>query len=270
MVFKDRSANTVSASHALYDKMDELKAAYPGLRFDVTFEQSSFIEESISGVTREGVLGAFFAVVAILHLPQRLDRRAATGRPGAAPWSPASASRCRCSWPLPCSPGCRRPPTWCSTPLATPRRHPAAGRPRALIQRLFPTSYTLNIITLSGMTVAVGRVVDDSIVVQENIYRHIQSGEDLRQSVLTGVREVVDPHPGLHRDHRHRLPARRPGRRHRRPVLPALRRHRGLCPGVQLPDRRHGCAPARPTCSSARRTCPRPKRPPCSAGTPGR
>ena len=45
--------------------------------------------------------------------------------------------------------------------------------------------------TLSGMTVAVGRVVDDSIVVLENIYRHIQRGEDMKQSVLVGTRDVA-------------------------------------------------------------------------------
>ncbi|TLM88858.1 MAG: efflux RND transporter permease subunit, partial [Actinobacteria bacterium] len=36
---------------------------------------------------------------------------------------------------------------------------------------------TLNVMTLGGLTVAIGRVVDDSIVVIENIFRHMQMGE---------------------------------------------------------------------------------------------
>ncbi|MBK8026258.1 MAG: efflux RND transporter permease subunit [Chloroflexi bacterium] len=56
--------------------------------------------------------------------------------------------------------------------------------------RLFPSSITLNIMTLSGLTVAIGRVVDDSIVVLENIFRQVQQGGDKRQAILTGTRDV--------------------------------------------------------------------------------
>jgi HAE1 family hydrophobic/amphiphilic exporter-1 len=50
---------------------------------------------------------------------------------------------------------------------------------------------TVNILTLSGLTVAVGRVVDDSIVVLENIFRHKGMGDTKRDAVLNGVREVA-------------------------------------------------------------------------------
>ncbi len=60
----------------------------------------------------------------------------------------------------------------------------------AFILRLFPESLTLNIMTLSGLTVAIGRVVDDSIVVLENIFREIQGGRDKREAILTGTRDV--------------------------------------------------------------------------------
>ncbi|WP_376795466.1 efflux RND transporter permease subunit [Thermogemmatispora sp.] len=56
---------------------------------------------------------------------------------------------------------------------------------------LWVGNYSLNLLTLSGLTIAVGRVVDDSIVVLENIYRHLRGGEDKRTAVLAGVKEVA-------------------------------------------------------------------------------
>jgi len=49
---------------------------------------------------------------------------------------------------------------------------------------------TLNMITMAGLTVAIGRVVDDSIVVLENIYRHARQGEKLSEAAYTATREV--------------------------------------------------------------------------------
>jgi HAE1 family hydrophobic/amphiphilic exporter-1 len=50
---------------------------------------------------------------------------------------------------------------------------------------------SLNIMTLGGLAVAVGRVVDDAIVVLENIFRHHRArGEPIKQAVLDGTREV--------------------------------------------------------------------------------
>ncbi|MBJ7482672.1 MAG: efflux RND transporter permease subunit, partial [Chloroflexi bacterium] len=53
------------------------------------------------------------------------------------------------------------------------------------------TGITINIMTLGGLAVAVGRVVDDSIVVLENIYRHRSQGEPIGEAVLSGTREVA-------------------------------------------------------------------------------
>ncbi len=51
--------------------------------------------------------------------------------------------------------------------------------------------YSLNIITLGALTIAIGRVVDDSIVVIENIKRHIGLGEEKLSAILAAVREVA-------------------------------------------------------------------------------
>lgn len=50
--------------------------------------------------------------------------------------------------------------------------------------------YSLNLLTLGALTIAVGRVVDDSIVVLENIKRHLEYGESKQEAIRTAVREV--------------------------------------------------------------------------------
>ncbi|MGW2093108.1 efflux RND transporter permease subunit [Promicromonospora sukumoe] len=50
--------------------------------------------------------------------------------------------------------------------------------------------YTLNILTLGALTISIGRVVDDAIVVIENIKRHMSTGEERATAILAAVREV--------------------------------------------------------------------------------
>ncbi|MEU6882787.1 efflux RND transporter permease subunit [Streptomyces sp. NPDC046712] len=56
---------------------------------------------------------------------------------------------------------------------------------------LWTRDLSLNMLTLGALTIAIGRVVDDSIVVLENIKRHLGYGEERQSAILTAVREVA-------------------------------------------------------------------------------
>ena len=56
---------------------------------------------------------------------------------------------------------------------------------------MYVTGYTLNMLTLAALTISIGRVVDDSIVVIENITRHLAYGKTKRRAILDAVGEVA-------------------------------------------------------------------------------
>ena len=65
---------------------------------------------------------------------------------------------------------------------------------------------TINIMTLGGMALAVGILVDDATVAIENINRNLESGKELEQSILDGSAQIAIS-PRLHALHLHRLRA---------------------------------------------------------------
>ena len=50
--------------------------------------------------------------------------------------------------------------------------------------------FTLNVMTLMGLSLAIGLLIDDAIVVRENIVRHLQQGKDHRTASLEGTSEI--------------------------------------------------------------------------------
>ena len=50
--------------------------------------------------------------------------------------------------------------------------------------------FSINILSLLAMVLAIGLVVDDAIVMLENIYRHIEEGMPPMQAALTGSKEI--------------------------------------------------------------------------------
>ena len=55
---------------------------------------------------------------------------------------------------------------------------------------MYAMGFSLNLMTLLGMSLVIGILVDDSIVVLENIYHHLEKGEEPRSAALTGRNEI--------------------------------------------------------------------------------
>ena len=92
---------------------------------------------------------------------------------------------------------------------------------------LLALGYSINLLTLLALVLAIGLVVDDAIVVVENIHRHIEEGMTPFDAALRGAREIAAA------DHRHDHHARRGLRADRlrlgpdRRAVPRIRLHAG-------------------------------------------
>ena len=141
-------ANTVDVARAVQDALPGLQSLMAGVSFDVVLDQSTFIEDSISALTQEGLLGLVFAILVILVFLR-------SGR----------------------------------ATLVT-----AVSIPMSILVAFVAMNaagYTLNLLTLGGLTIAIGRIVDDSIVVIENVERHLAYGKSRRTTIVDAVREVA-------------------------------------------------------------------------------
>ena len=56
---------------------------------------------------------------------------------------------------------------------------------------LYLAGFTLNMMTLMGLSLAIGFLIDDAIVVRENIFRHIEAGEDPVTAASRGTKEIA-------------------------------------------------------------------------------
>jgi len=150
-VTKEAKANTVSTANSVLEKVDEIEATLPaGLEIVTILDQSEFIEDSISDLTTNALIGSALAIVVVFLFLMAFRASLVTA---------------------------------ISIPLSL-----LIG---FLVMRF--TGITINILTLSAMVIAVGRVIDNSIVILEVVYRHLQQGENFMSAAMNGVKEVVTP-----------------------------------------------------------------------------
>ena len=73
---------------------------------------------------------------------------------------------------------------------------PAISVPLSMVGALFLMllmGFSINLLTLLAMVLAIGLVVDDAIIVLENIHRHVEAGQTPMQAALQGARELAWP-----------------------------------------------------------------------------
>ncbi len=148
-VYKTQTGNTVEVSDKVTKKIDELSKQSGGAwSVRVVYDTAGQIRASIDGLVKEGLLGAFFAVLVIFLFLRNVRSTLVT----------------------------------------------AISIPTSIVVAfilLWTQGISLNIMTLGGLAIAVGRVVDDAIVVLENIYRRVQEGDPIDVATKVGTREVA-------------------------------------------------------------------------------
>ena len=159
-VLKTPEGNTIDIAHAIDDLLLQLESELPpDLDIAVMDSQAPRLEEELSKVINQGVQGFAFAVIAVFVFLLQIR------------------------------------PTLFSGVINT-------IRPTAIIALSIPLSvmvtmlvmavfdWNMNFMSLAGLAIAVGRIVDDSIVVLENIYRHVQNGSPRAVAVIEATQEV--------------------------------------------------------------------------------
>ena len=147
-IVKQSTANTLEVARAVKAELPRLQAALPpGMKINVGFDSSIFIEKSIDAVYKT-MLEAMVLVVGVIFLFLR---------------------------------------NWRATLI------PFVTIPVSLIGAfifLYAMGFTINVLTLLGLVLAIGLVVDDAIVMLENIYRHIEEGMPPYEAAMKGAKEI--------------------------------------------------------------------------------
>jgi multidrug efflux pump subunit AcrB len=147
-VVKETDANTIEVVEEIEGVLDDAREEIGEDQVVIVANSAEDVEESVSGLVEEALVGALLAIFVIFMFLRSLRATLVT----------------------------------------------AVSLPTSVLAALlFSWGYdlTLNIVTLAGLTIAVGRVVDDAIVVLENSYRYVQGGLDPEEAALKGTTEVA-------------------------------------------------------------------------------
>ena len=158
-VTKQPDANTVDVTTAVNDVLADIEGLPPDVEIIVISDQGPEIQEQIDTLAQEAIFGFFFAISVVFAFMFTVRPTVVRGF--------FNTLRPTIVIAL-------------SIPLSV-----FTG-----ILIMFSQDMTLNFMTFGGLAISVGRVVDDSIVVLENVYRHIQGGRERWRAALEATTEV--------------------------------------------------------------------------------
>ncbi len=158
-ITKQPDANTVDVTTAVNDALDGIEGLPPDVELVVVADQGPEIQGQIDTLAREAIFGFFFAVSVVFAFMFTIRPTVVRGFFNTLRPTVVIAL---------------------SIPLSI-----LTG-----ILLMFSQDMTLNFMTFGGLAISVGRVVDDSIVVLENVYRHIQGGRERWRAALEATTEV--------------------------------------------------------------------------------
>src|SRR5262249_49082423 len=144
-------ANALDIADKVRAKMEELKRRFPpGLGYDIPFDTTKFVSESIREVYWTLFEAGALVLVVILVFLQ--------------------------GWRAVLVPATTVPVTIVGAFAA-----------------MYAFGFTINMLTLFGLVLAIGIVVDDAIVIVENASRHIEEGKTPKEATIQAMRELFGP-----------------------------------------------------------------------------
>jgi len=158
-VYKNSTANLLQVADRVRAEMRSIRAlpAAKGLHANIFFDSSQDVRKGLSELRNAGIVGGILAIAFIFLFLRRVRTSLVVG-------------------------------------IAIPLSVIVAFVIMYVTRQAGWTDMTLNIMSLMGLMLAVGMLVDNSIVVIESIYRHRQElGEDARTATLSGTTEVAMP-----------------------------------------------------------------------------
>ena len=157
-IIKEAEANTIEVTEGVRATLDRLTMP-PGVGIVIVSDQGPEIQEQIDTLLQEALFGFLFAVTVVFIFMLTIRPTVIRGL----------------------------------TTTLRPTLVIALSIPLSVLTGVLLMTWqdmSLNFMTLGGLAISVGRVVDDAIVVLENVYRHIQAGRERWRAALDATTEV--------------------------------------------------------------------------------